>query len=53
MRQGIASSVAETWTHYESVDEARAGANTCTPMTEVLRVMLVDGLGTFVEWIER
>jgi hypothetical protein len=54
MRQGTASSVAETWTRYASIDEARAGAKHMYHDDRVLRVMLVvDGVGTFVEWIER
>ena len=53
MRQGTASSVEETWTHYASIDEARAGAKHMYHDDRVLRVLLVDGLGTFVEWIER
>jgi hypothetical protein len=54
MRQGTASGVPETWTHYGSVDEARAGAKHMYHDDRVLRVMLVvDGAGTFVEWIER
>ena len=54
MRQGTASSISETWTHYGSVDEARAGAKHMYHDDRVLRVMLVvDGAGTFVEWIER
>jgi hypothetical protein len=54
MRQGTASSVPETWAHYESVDEARAGAKRMYHDDRVLRIMLVvDGAGTFVDWIER
>lgn len=54
MRQGTASSIPETWTHYGSVDEARAGAKHMYHDDRVLRVMLVvDGAGTFVDWIER
>jgi hypothetical protein len=54
MRQGTASSVPETWTHYGSVEEARAGAKHMYHDDRVLRVMLVvDGAGTFVDWIER
>jgi hypothetical protein len=54
MRQGTASSVPETWTHYASIAEARAGAKHMYHDDRVLRVMLVvDGAGTFVEWIER
>jgi hypothetical protein len=54
MRQGTASSVRETWNRYESVDAARAAAKTMYHDDRVLRVMcVVDGAGTFVEWIER
>ena len=54
MRQGTASSVPETWIHYGSVDEARVGAHRMYHDDRVLRIMLVvDGAGTFVEWIER
>jgi len=54
MRQGTASSIPETWTHYASVEEARAGAKQMYHDDRVLRVMLVvNGIGTFVEWIER
>ena len=54
MRQGTASSIAETWIHYPSVEDARAGAKLMYHDDRVLRVMLVvDSLGSFVEWIER
>jgi len=54
MRQGTESSVPETWTHYGSIDEARGAAKHMYHDDRVLRVMLVvDGAGTFVEWIER
>jgi hypothetical protein len=54
MRQGTASSVAETWIHYGSIEGARAGAKQMYRDDRVLRVMLVvDGPGSFVEWIER
>jgi len=54
MRQGTASSIPETWTHYGSIAEARAGAKHMYHDDRVLRVMLVvDGAGTFVDWIER
>jgi hypothetical protein len=54
MRQGTASSIAETWVHYASVESARAGAKQMYHTDRVLRVMLVvDGPGSFVEWIER
>ena len=54
MRQGTASSIPETWTKYASVEEARAGAKHMYHDDRVLRVMLVaDGIGSFVEWIDR
>ena len=54
MRQGTASSVAETWTHYPSIEAARVDAKQMYRDDRVLRVMLVvDSLGTFVEWIDR
>jgi hypothetical protein len=54
MRQGTASGISETWTHYASVEEARAGAKDMYRNDRVARVMLVvDGAGSFVEWIER
>ena len=54
MRQGTASSIPETWNHYASVEEARVGAKQMYHDDRVLRVMLVvDGIGSFVEWIER
>jgi hypothetical protein len=54
MRQGTASGIPETWVTYASVEDARAGAKTMYHNDRVLRVMLVvDSLGSFVEWIER
>ncbi len=54
MRQGTAASIPETWTRYESVGEAKAGAKRMYADDRVLRVMLVvDSVGTFVDWIER
>ncbi len=54
MKQGTASSIPETWTSYSSVEAARAGAKDMYHNDRVLRVMLVvDGPGTFLEWIER
>ena len=44
----------QTWTHYPSVEEARAGAKLIYHNDRVLRVMMVtDSVGSFVEWIER
>jgi hypothetical protein len=54
MKQGTAASLPETWTHYLSAEDARAGAKLMYHNDRVLRVMLVtDSGGTFVEWIER
>ena len=54
MKQGTASGVPETWTHYASVEEARAGAKLMYHNDRVLRVMMVnDGVNSFVEWVER
>ena len=54
MRQGTASGVPETWVRYASSEDARAGAKQMYHDDRVLRVMLVvDGPGTFVEWIDR
>jgi hypothetical protein len=54
MKQGTASGLSETWTHYSTVEAARAGAKLMYANDRVLRVMLVtDSLGAFVEWIER
>jgi len=54
MKQGTAASIPETWMHYPSVEEARAGAKLMYHNDRVLRVMLVtDSMGSFVEWIER
>jgi hypothetical protein len=54
MKQGTAASLPETWTHYPSVESARAGAKLMYRNDRVLRVMMVtDSAGSFVEWIER
>ena len=54
MKQGTAASIPETWTHYPSVEDARAGAKHMYHNDRVLRVMAVtDSVGSFVEWIER
>ena len=54
MKQRTESSIPETWVHYESADEARAAAKRMYHDDRVLRVMLVnDGSGTFVEWLDR
>jgi hypothetical protein len=54
MKQGTAAGVLETWTHYASIEDARAGAKLMYHNDRVLRVMAVtDSVGSFVEWIER
>jgi len=54
MKQGTAAGLPETWTHYSSVSDARAGAKLMYHNDRVLRVMVVsDSAGSFVEWIER
>lgn len=54
MKQGTAASLPGTWTHYSSIEDARAGAKLMYHNDRVLRVMLViDSVGSFVEWIER
>jgi hypothetical protein len=54
MKQGTAAGIPETWTHYPSVEDARAGAKLMYHNDRVLRVMAVtDSVGSFVEWIER
>ena len=54
MKQGTAASIPETWTHYLSIEDARAGAKLMYHNDRVLRVMAVtDSAGSFVEWIER
>jgi hypothetical protein len=54
MKQGTAASIPETWTHYASMPDARLGAKSMYSNDRVLRVMMVtDGPGAFVEWIER
>jgi hypothetical protein len=54
MKQGTASSIPQTWTHYPNVEDARGGAKLMYQNDRVLRVMMVtDSVGSFVEWIER
>ena len=54
MKQGTAAGLPETWIHYASVADARAGAKLMYQNDRVLRVMaVIDSVGSFVEWIER
>jgi hypothetical protein len=54
MKQGTASGLAETWVHYPTLEDARAGAKQMYHNDRVLRVMVVvDSVGSFVEWVDR
>jgi hypothetical protein len=54
MKQGTASSIPETWVRYGTTEDARAAAARMYRDDRVLRVMLVaDGSGTFIEWLDR
>lgn len=55
MRQGTASSVAETWTRFATLDDARRAAKSMYHDDRVLRVFVVtdDVPPQFVEWVER
>jgi len=54
MKQGTAAAIPETWKHFSSIEDARAGAKVMYQNDRVLRVMaVVDSVGSFVEWIER
>ena len=55
MRQGTASSIAETWTHFATLDDARSAVKQMYHDDRVLRVLIVtDTLpAQFVEWVER
>ena len=55
MRQGTASSIAETWAHFDTLDDARSAVKQMYRDDRVLRVFIVrDGLPEqFVEWVER
>lgn len=55
MRQGTASSIPETWTHFASVDEARRAVKAMYHDDRVLRAFIVtdEAPARFVEWVER
>jgi len=55
MRQGTASSIAETWAHFDTLDDARRAVKQMYHDDRVLRVFIVrDALPPqFVEWVER
>jgi hypothetical protein len=50
MKQGTAASIPETWIHYPSLEDARAGAKLMYQNDRVLRVMVVtESVGSFLE----
>jgi hypothetical protein len=55
MRQGTASSVAETWAHFDTLDDARRAVKQMYHDDRVLRVFIVKDAvpAQFVEWVER
>jgi hypothetical protein len=55
MRQGIPSSIPETWEHFETVDEARQAVKHMYEDDRVLRAFIVADTvpAQFVEWVER
>jgi hypothetical protein len=55
MRQGTASSVAETWAHFDTLDDARRAVKQMYHDDRVLRVFIVKDAvpSQFVEWVER
>lgn len=53
MKQGTASGIPETWISYSSIEDARDGAKRMYHNDRVLRVILLDGSGRFIEWLER
>jgi hypothetical protein len=55
MRQGVASSIPETWAHFSTIDAARAAAKEMYHDDRVLRAFIVtdEEPPHFVEWVER
>ena len=55
MRQGTASSIPETWTRFQSLEDARQIVKQMYHDDRVLRVYIVtdDAPPRFVEWVER
>jgi hypothetical protein len=55
MRQGTASSIAETWTRFATLADARQGVKAMYHDDRVLRVFIVtdEAPPRFVEWVER
>jgi hypothetical protein len=55
MRQGTASSIAETWVRFPSLEAARQAVKPMYHDDRVLRVFIVtdDAPPRFVDWVER
>jgi hypothetical protein len=55
MRQGIPSSIPETWEHFETLEEARQAVKHMYEDDRVLRALIVADTAPaqFVEWVER
>ena len=55
MRLGTASSIAETWAHFDTLDDARRAVKQMYHDDRVLRAFIVrDAVpAQFVEWVER
>jgi hypothetical protein len=55
MRQGIPSSIPETWEHFETLEEARKAVKHMYEDDRVLRAFIVEDTvpAHFVEWVER
>jgi len=55
MRQGIGSSIPETWEHFATLMEARRAAKHMYEDDRVLRALIVTDTAPahFVEWVER
>lgn len=55
MRQGTASSIAQTWVRYRTLEEARLAVKQMYHDDRVLRVFIVtdEVPPQFVEWVER
>jgi hypothetical protein len=55
MRQGIGSSIPETWEHFATLEEARRAVKHMYQDDRVLRALIVTDTAPahFVEWVER
>ena len=55
MRQGIGSSIPETWEHFATLEEARRAVKHMYEDDRVLRAFIVEDTvpAHFVEWVER